>query len=195
MRVSKTFARAVIALAFVGLTATSASADWDWNRWWHEMHIGYHRNNAWPDPFNEADAMQVMAPFEVMKANGWRLHNTIGHELFKKGDGALLASGFHRVHWIATQAPRSRRVVYVLKGGSDVETIARVNSVKASLAAIASVSGESAKVLVTDIEPVAASGEWATKVKREWLENLAAPRLPAQSASGEPGVAAPSANH
>ena len=29
--------------------------------------IGYERNNAWPDPFNEVDAMAVITPFETMK--------------------------------------------------------------------------------------------------------------------------------
>ncbi len=107
----------------VATTATSASADW--NHFWHGLHVGFHRNNAWPDPFNEVDAGNVIQPFEVMKANGWRMHNTIGHELFRSGDGALLAAGHKRVHWIASQAPTARRTVYVLTrklGGRDSET-------------------------------------------------------------------------
>jgi hypothetical protein len=109
MRLSKTFAQTVFALAVVASTATSVSADWNWKGFWHGQHVGYHRNNAWPDPFNEVDAANVIAPFEVMKANGWRLHNTIGHELFREGDGALLASrpasqrwNRHWTRWLPT---------------------------------------------------------------------------------------------
>ncbi len=62
MKLSKKVARAVIAMAVVATTATSASADWSWNSWWHGLHVGFHRNNAWPDPFNEVDAAQVDRP-------------------------------------------------------------------------------------------------------------------------------------
>lgn len=190
MKISKKVARAVIALAVVATTATSASADWEWNSWWHGLHVGFHRNNAWPDPFNEVDAGQVIAPFEIMKANGWRLHNTIGHELFRDGDGALLASGHRRVHWIATQAPETRRAIFVLRGENETETAARVASVQSTLDSIA-MNGPAPQVFVSDVEPPAASGAWATKINREWLDHLTAPRLPSQSSSGEQGVSSP----
>lgn len=189
MKFSPKFASAVIASLAVLTTATSASADW--NTFWHNIHVGFHRNNAWPDPFNEADAMKVVTPFEIMKANGWRMHNTIGHELFRPGDGALLASGHNRVHWIATQAPMTRRTVYVLRGSSKVETDARVVSVRHALSNM-HINGPIPSVLITDTEPATAPGGWATKINREWLENLAAPRLPSESSSGQAGATTPS---
>lgn len=188
MKFTRKFAKVIIATMAVLTTATSASADW--NSFWHNLHVGYHRNNAWPDPFNEVDAMEVVTPFEIMKANGWKMHNTIGHELFRPGDGALLASGHNRVHWIATQAPATRRTVYVLRGGSRAETDARVSSVQQTLASMY-INGSVPTVLVTDVEPATSSGAWATKINREWLEHLAAPRLPAESVSGEAGAATP----
>lgn len=188
MKFTRKFASIVVATLAVLTTATSASADW--NTFWHNIHVGFHRNNAWPDPFNEVDALQVVTPFEIMKANGWKMHNTIGHELFRPGDGALLASGHNRVHWIATQAPLSRRMVYVLRGSSKVETDARVGSVKQALANM-HMNGPTPTVLITDVEPSTSAGDWATKINREWLENLAAPRLPEQSASGQQGATTP----
>ena len=128
-----------------------------------------------------------------MKANGWRMHNTIGHEQFRQGDGALLAAGQQRVHWIATQAPTSRRAVYVLRGRSENETLARVASVRKSLSSM-HVAGNPPAVLITDIEPATSSGAWATKINREWLENLAAPRLPQTTIDGEAGATTPSGN-
>lgn len=180
------FAQAIIALVIVATTATSATADW--RDFWHNLHVGYARNNAWPEPFVEADAQNVIAPFEAMKANGWRMHNTIGHEQFRSGDGALLAAGQERVRWIATQAPTARRSVFVLRGRSDSETQARLASVRQTISSLHT-EGQLPQVMLTNTEPVTASGAWATKINREWLEHLTAPRLPTQTVDGERGIA------
>jgi len=186
MKRTTKFAQALIALMVVATTATSASAGW--NDFWHGLHVGFHRNNAWPDPFNEVDAAQVASPFDIMKANGWKMHNTIGHELFRGGDGALLASGHKRIQWIATQAPAARRTVYVLAGHSQAETEARVASVRQTIGNLY-YNGPDPNVLVTDVEPATSSGAWATKINREWLEHLTAPQLPSVSASGNQSAA------
>ena len=186
MKLNNNLTRVVIAVVALVTTGTSVSADWD--QFWHNLHVGYHRNNAWPAPFSEADAMNVVAPFEMMKANGWRMHNTIGHELFRPDDGALMASGNKRVYWIATQAPQTRRTVFVLRGGSERETTARVAAVRDTISRI-DVQGPVPDVRVTDVEPHHSPGAWATKINRDWLQNLAAPRLPTSSAGGTPGIA------
>ncbi|TWU57966.1 hypothetical protein [Rubripirellula reticaptiva] len=191
MRRTVRFNRFVLAFLAVGVTATSACADW--HTFWHDLNVGYKRNNAWPEPFNEADAMQVAAPFEIMKHNGWRIHNTIGHELFRESDGALLASGNRRVQWIATQAPALHRDVFVMRGMTPEETQARVASVHQTLASL-NIQGPRPAVMVTDVEPGTSSGAWATKVSREWLNNLPSPQLPATSAGGNQSVATPSGN-
>lgn len=189
MKLTTTLGNSSIALLLLAISATSVSADWD--SFWHGVHVGYARNNAWPDPFNEIDAAQVILPFERMKANGWRMHNTIGHELFRQGDGALLAAGHRKVHWIATQAPQTRRAVHVLRGSSPAETEARLASVRNTLDKI-NYQGPEPEILVTDIEPATSSGAIATKINREMIENLPEPRLPDQSSSGSQGVATPS---
>ena len=178
-------AQAIIALVIVATTATSADADW--RDFWHNLHVGHARNNAWPEPFVEADTEMVMAPFEVMKANGWRMHNTIGHEQFRSGDGALLAAGQERVRWIATQAPMSRRSVYVLRGRTETETQARLISVRQTINTVHN-DGHTPQVLITNIEPATASGAWATKINREWIEHLTAPRLPTTTVTGDQGI-------
>lgn len=189
MKLTNKLGQSLVALLIVATTASSAAADWD--SFWHGIHVGYARNNAWPDPFNEVDAQQVIQPFEIMKANGWRMHNTIGHELFRDGDGALLAAGHKRVFWIATQAPPTRRAVHVLRGSNPAETQARVSAVEASLASM-NIQGRPPEILITDVNPALSSGAIATKLNREMLENLPAPRLPAQTASGQQGITTPS---
>lgn len=185
MRRNSIFQRSFFAILLAVTGASTVSADWhqSWKRFWHNVGVGHHRNNAWPDPFVEADALQVIGPFETMKRNGWRLHNTIGHELFRDSDGELLASGHRRVHWIATQAPTARREIFVLRGRSDIETDSRVASVRQALTRL-NTSGPSPTVYITDIEPSTASGAWATQINRTWLSELPAPKLPSTSAAG-----------
>ncbi len=182
--------RIVAFLLLVSCASTAPAGDDWWDEFWHGIHVGYYRNNAWPDPFNEADARDVIAPFEVMKMKGWKMNNTIGHEQFRSGDGALLASGNNKVHWIATKAPATHRTVYVLRGGSKAETDARVASVRESLANFY-FEGPRPTVLVTDVAPPEASGAWANKISRNWLEQLPAPKLPNSSSSGAQGITTP----
>lgn len=177
----------VMIAAFVALVSCGISADHaraDWNSFWHQFHVDTHRNNAWPDPFNEADARDVVAPFEVMKQNGWRLHNTIGNDLFREGDGVLMASGTNAVHWIATQAPASRRTIFVLKGQSPIETESRLASVRQTLNGM-NLGGQQPNVVVTNVEPAKASGVWAAKISREGVAAIPKPQLPQTSAQGQ----------
>ena len=179
--------RNLLIAAITAVTASVTSADRaaaDWDQFWHSVHIGYHRNNAWPHPFLEVAAAQTRAPFEVMKHNGWRLHNTIGHELFREGDGLLTPAGRGQLEWIATQAPVDRRVVYVLRGRSAKETDARMASVRQTLDTMHT-AGPPPQVMITDVVPASASGAWATQINRTWLSSLPEPKLPT-SASNTP---------
>ena len=185
MKCLSKYGPALVATFLLANCATTASAGW--NEFWHYFGVGYHRSNAWPDPFNELDAEQVILPFQMMKHNGWKMHNTIGHERFREGDGALLASGQYRVRWIATQAPENRRIVYVLRGRDQQETDARVNAVNETLANIP-IHGPKPTVLITDVEPDTAPGDWATKINRDRLEQQPPPRLPKNSINGTAGA-------
>ncbi|QDT12036.1 hypothetical protein [Stieleria marina] len=175
------YSRILIATALVSVVAGTATADI--RDFFRKVGTGYQRNNAWPDPFNEIDAMQVVAPFEAMKRNGWRLNNTLGNELFRGGDGALLASGNQKIHWIATQAPAHRREIFVLRGRSDEETQKRVTSVQQTLAGYTR-NGATPPVMVTDRSPSSSSGAYATQINRMYLQDLPAPKLPSTSAAG-----------
>lgn len=166
-------------MLLVGAFGRSANADW--HSFWRGVHVDYARNNAWPQPFTDADARAVQDPFVLMKHNGWRAHNTIGNELFRQGDNSLTLAGSRRVLWIATQSPQQHRTIYVLRGPTDNETHLRVASVHQSLSTIQT-GGLLPQVVVTDIEPAAASGGYATSIDRQWLQNLPAPTLPSATA-------------
>jgi hypothetical protein len=180
------YSRILIATALVTVVASTATAKF--GDFFRKIGQGYARNNAWPDPFNEIDAMQVVSPFEVMKKNGWQLNNTIGNELFRDGDGVLLASGNQKIQWIATQAPEHRRQIFVLRGRNDEETQKRVQSVQQTLVSYVR-NGNAPMVMVTDREPSSASGARATQINRDWMQEMPAPRLPSTSAAGTSAVA------
>lgn len=185
MRCTTFHQRLLVFAALVTVCASSASADWRerWNHFVNKVSVGHARNNTWPDPFNEFDAMGVITPFEAMKQNGWVLHNTIGPHQFRDGDGALTVSGQETLAWIAREAPPSRRQVYIVRGADDAETQARVDAVRETLAQL-HVNGPQPTVALTNRHPHTSSGAYATKVNRAWLEQIPPPKLPSTSAAG-----------
>jgi hypothetical protein len=186
MALKRTAKLLALGVALLGIgCGTTAGADW--HSFWHGAHLDYARVNAWPQPFTDIDARQAQAPFAVMKHNGWRAHNTIGHELFRDSDAVLTAAGNRRVTWIATQSPAERRTIYVLRGRSEAETQMRLESVRISLAALPE-ENAMVQVVVTDIEPAMTPGAVATHINRRWINELPAPRLPSTSAAGSAGV-------
>jgi len=185
MKFSAEVRRVAFALIVFGFLSNISFADW--KSFWHGVHVGFHQNNNWPTPFQQADAEDVRKPFEIMKANGWRLHNTIGNDLFRPDDGTLLSAGQRRLHWIATQAPASRRQVFIVKAETVEATQARILSVQEAISSFGS-DGLEPEIFITEVSPPTVSGSWATKINREWLDHMAAPKLPDQSTTGQPGI-------
>ncbi len=141
----------------------------------HKAGIDFARNVAWPQPFRGADSQSVVAPFEVMRDNGWRENNTIGSGLFSE-QNALSEAGKIKVQWIVTQAPQDRRTVYVKNGNSEQETGARVESVQLAVSQMIP-SGPLPQILVTEIEPGTSSGAYQTLVHRALTKTTPTPRL------------------
>ncbi|QDV11524.1 hypothetical protein CA51_13930 [Rosistilla oblonga] len=174
----------LLAFIIIGL-ATTATADWD-SFWYHKkvaMHnckIDYLRNQSWPQPFLEHDAYKTRGPFQTMANNGWRLHNTLSHEVFRPDDSILTAVGRNRVHWIATQTPANRRHIYVLQARTPEETERRVASVEDALSGIVS-NGNPPQVFVTSKEPTMGSGEWNATLSRMRREQMVVPKLQADN--------------
>ena len=141
----------------------------------HKSGIDYARNVAWPQPFRSADANSVVAPFDVMRDNGWRENNTLGTGLFSS-QHALNEAGAIKVQWIVTQAPLNQRTVYVKSGNTEQETNARVESVQLAVSQLLP-TGQLPQILVTDIEPATSSGAYQTLVHRALIKTTPTPRL------------------
>lgn len=177
--------RLFVAAALIATTASTASADW--HSFWHRFHLDYHRNNAWPHPFRELAAMQTRAPFEVQKLNGWRVHNTISHELFVAGDGQLTYAGQRQLENIMTRVPPQYRAVFVVRAGSEAETQARLTAVRNSLARMRYAGGEKPEVSLIDRAPATSDGATASAINRQWLQVMPQPRLPDRQAPSVSG--------
>ena len=167
-----TFA-SIVASVLVFASINTANAQWSEMK--HSAGIDYARNNCWPQPFRGADANSVSAPFEIMRHNGWREHNTVGTALFSP-QHALSEAGQLKIQWIVSQAPQNQRIVYVMSGRTNEETAARVESVQLAVSQMVP-TGPLPQILITDIEPTTSSGAYQTLVHRALIKTTPTPRL------------------
>ncbi len=163
-------------------SASYAQADWPWL---HKASVDKQRNNAWPQPFRGADAASVVAPFEVMKNNGWREHNTLGSLVFNN-EHDLTEAGALKIEWILTQAPVSQRVIYVKSGRTQAETDTRVESVQLAVSQLVP-TGPLPHIVVTTVEPPTSSGVYQNLIHRALIQTTPKPRVPAYTGLNTPG--------
>jgi hypothetical protein len=172
----------ILAVGF-GMISSHACADWPWK---HKSGVDAARNNSWPQPFRAADANSVVAPFEVMRNNGWREFNTLGSAVFTK-DNALSEAGNLKIEQILTLSPSSQQIVYVKSSIRKEETDARVESTQLAVSKLVPV-GPLPQILVTNIEPSASSGVYQTTVQRALITTTPTPRLGAFSSVNAPAT-------
>jgi hypothetical protein len=167
------------ATALVVTLSTSAAAMAGWNEFWHQSKLDYRRASEWPYPFVCADRVAVQTPLAMMADNGWRRQNTLGGILFN-AEGELTTAGMHKVKWIVTQAPVSRRTVWVLRGDNADMTTARIDSVQRYIAQVVP-DQALPEVLVTDQPPPGMNGDYLDAIDRSMRSTVPPPRLPAMS--------------
>lgn len=186
--------RAVViaSLLVAGLCLTPpAQADWatmkaKWHCFWDRVHLDWHRNNAWPEPFAQVDQQTVRAPLAVMVDRGWQLQNTITDELFDVETQHLTRAGELKVRWILTQMPSHRRDIFVLRGATPEITELRLQSVEHTASEVAT-SGP-AMIAVTDIVPRGGSASAHERISVSFESSAPPPRLPEmQAAEGSGG--------
>ena len=169
----------------------NARADWHttkmkWNAFWHRVHVDWHRNNAWPEPFVSVDRQAVRGPLAMMADRGWQLQNTIPNELFHPETQKLTRAGELKVEWTLTQMPVHRRSLFVLRGRTPEITEMRLKSVEKAAAAVTG-DASSAMISVTDIVPRGGSGDYYERVNRGYDSSVPPPRLPEMESSGDGG--------
>ena len=169
-------------VAFFGLLPTSGLRA-DWHSFWDRVHVDWHRNNAWPEPFSQMDRQFVRQPVNVQVRNGWRMQNTLSDELFDPETQQLTTAGKMKVRWIFTQAPPSRRTVYVLRGETAAMTDARLRSVKNTVVAMHGIEADTRAVVLIGVPPRLGSGDYLDRIRRSYEASTPSPRLPAREES------------
>ncbi len=179
-----------LALVASGSSLFAPKSSAGWNTFWGQVHTDFHRNNAWPEPFQTADRAAAREPFCIMVNNGWKMQNTIGTFLFNAETQELNRAGELKVKWVVTQSPIHRRAVFVLVGDSPEDTQRRVQSVQGYISRLFP-EGNLPPVMITHTEPEGGSGEYFDTLNRAIQQSIPAPRLPAaqgsSSASGAGG--------
>jgi hypothetical protein len=177
-----------ITLVIAGLCVGGVSqlAQAGWGEFWHRVNVDFHRNNCWPHPFQEQDRDLIRAPLIAMTAAGWRQNNTLSDHFFSTDDHAINQAGELKIRWIVTQAPPHRRTVFVLRGGTQQATNARVTAVQRIVDRYAG-PGEQPAVVVTEMNPPGASGDYFDQVDRQFKQSIPAPRLPSMDGAAAAG--------
>jgi hypothetical protein len=160
----------------------SARGDWysmkaKWHCFWDRVHLDWHRNNAWPEPFVYVDRQATRVPIGVMVDKGWQLQNTISNQLFDAETQELTRAGELKVQWILTQMTPRRRTVFVMRGPTEAITEVRVRSVEK---AAEQVVGDMAAhgIVLTDTAPRDGSGAYYERVNVGYESSTPVPRLP-----------------
>ena len=175
------------ALALVLAAAGTVQADW-LKDFYGECKRDFHRNNAWPEPFNYPDRDAIYAPFAVMVHNGWRMQNTLGKHHFRPGGMELTEAGQLRVMWILTEAPPPYRTIFVERGETAAATAARVRSVQLTGQKL-SVDGAMPIVMEAAVPARGWPADQIDATTRQWLNSVPAPRLPTGGGGGASGGA------
>ncbi len=162
--------------------APPARADWatmkvKWHCFWDRVHLDWHRNNAWPEPFTHVDRQTVNAPIAAMVDRGWQVQNTLPQELFDGETQSLTHAGELKVRWILTQMPAHRRDIFVLRGATPEITELRLRSVEK--VASETVNGAPAMIAITDIVPRGGSAADHERISVSFESSAPPPRLPA----------------
>jgi len=175
--------RLIIALTLLaGFTGTAAAESPA--QMWSDFKKNYYRNVYWTRPFIYSDRARTMAPFAVMEANGWRRHNLLGSHHFKGDASEMSEAGRLKVHWILTQAPAHRRMLFVERSVDPATTAARIDAVQ-RLAADIVPQGELPGVQTTHLISEGHPAAVVDRLNVQFRETAPPPQLKPEDSAGE----------
>jgi hypothetical protein len=146
-----------------------------------DCEAAFHQNNMWPDQYIGPSRRAICQSFDLMTRNGWRRHNLLGPAHFDRTGKELSEAGRLKVQWILTQAPASRRTIFIERT-NDAEVMAqRLESVQT----IASnLSSGAADVQETDLRDWGRPAAAVDAVFTGFSANQMIPALPPSTTAG-----------
>ena len=175
-------------LTICGLAATLAltsAGRADWHSFMYRNKVDFHRNGAWPEPFQSADRAIYREYWHIQVNNGWRLQNTVGTIFYEEGSNELTRAGELKVKHVVTQNPSHRRTVFVLMADTQAVTAKRVESVQRAVSKYVP-EGPLPQILLTDVDVEGGSGEYFDRIDNAYRQSIPAPRL-GDSSGGSSG--------
>lgn len=169
----------LVAACLMGLLVTPVQA----GNWFKQGKLSYHRNAAWPEPFNFPDRQAVLAPFDVMVAKGWQRQNTLASDHFDDEKGTLAEAGRRKIDVIITRTPPAHRVIYVERGPTYAATEARVMAVKHAIRPYFPADPDP-QVNVSILPAPGHPGMYTSDVYTKFRDTTPPPRLPAPTQQG-----------
>lgn len=142
----------------------------------------FYENHVWPRQYSGPARRGICHAAEMMTVNGWRRHNLLGKHHFEPNGEQLNEAGRLKTEWILTQAPPSRRTVYVQRSASPDQTAGRIDAVQ-QFAAEMPQSGGGADVQETHVRDDGYPAGAVDAVFTGFQASRPAPALP--SAGGE----------
>jgi hypothetical protein len=147
-----------------------------------EWEAAFYDNMMWPQQYIGPSRRGICQSFDLMVANGWRRHNLLGQHHFERNSTELSEAGRLKVQWILTQAPPSRRTIYIERTFDAEQTAGRLESTQ-QLAADLS-SGAAPEVRETYVRDYGHPASSVDAVFTGFRSNQMAPMLPASTTSG-----------
>lgn len=142
------------------------------------IQMGHRRNVCWPKPYIYPDRAGVAAPFAVMVNNGWRRQNLLGDHHFETDNSELSTAGSLKIQWILTQAPASRRTVFLSQTISEEANVKRLETVLLAASKILPI-GMAADVQQSHLVIEGRSAETIDTINVRFRQNMPIPILPA----------------
>lgn len=179
-----------IALVFVGFVSSLANAGAPqikshWSRFWHQTHLDWERNNAWPEPFRHMDRQALRNSWTPYVNKGWQIETTLTARHFNAETQALNSAGEAKVRWIATSAPNQRRTIFVVRGESQDVTETRVDIVQQAVTRVLP-TGTMPAVVRTYRDPsgIIPSGDYQNQIWKKAMSGIREPVLPGAAGGG-----------
>jgi hypothetical protein len=177
--------RASLLALSIGLVSLN-TANAGWHEFWHRVHLDFHRNNCWDEPFTSIDRRAARVPFVNMVHSGWRTQNTLGQHYFHPETQVLNEAGERKLYWIVTNAPEQYRTIYVAGTHESGVVEQRVDAVQQALVKLVPDQPLPA-VIPAKNEPRGWPAEYIDTIDRKVHASIPNPRLPTFRSAGSMG--------
>ena len=160
-------------LAVIPLSQTNAG----WHEFMDRSMLDWHRNNAWPQPFDQTSRLAVCQPFVAMRHAGWQQQSTLSSFHFDPATHQLTEAGQLKVRQITTKHPEGFNNVYVVTGLSQEISSIRLDAVQQAVAKWVP-EGSLPQVTMVEFDPPSIPAGEIAIINQQRMATIMPPRLP-----------------